>query len=101
MSDLVRPDLNNQEFQQQLFSLQADQTLAVISAFKKISQLTWAQVYKDQGLRWEAIESRTRNNGTRLYSFRITQKFRALAHRDGEWMRCVSLHPDHDSAYEN
>jgi hypothetical protein len=101
MSGLVRPDLNNPEFQRQLFSLQSDQTLAVISALKKISQLTWEQVYKDKGLRWEAIESRTRKNGTRLYSFRITQKFRALAHREGEWMRCVSLHPDHDSAYEN
>lgn len=31
---------------------------------------------------------------------RLTQKIRALAYRDGEFMRFISLHPDHDSAYE-
>lgn len=29
----------------------------------------------------------------------LGQKLHALAFRDGDFMRFVSLHPDHDSAY--
>jgi hypothetical protein len=35
----------------------------------------------------------------RLYSMRISRGCRAVAWRDGEWLRLLSLHPDHDSAY--
>ncbi len=37
--------------------------------------------------------------GTRLYSFRMGKGFRGIAYRDGLWLRILSLHPDHDSAY--
>lgn len=100
MSGFVKPDLNNSVFQRQLFALRPDHVVAVIHTLRKVSQLTWEQVYRDKGLHWEAIESRSRKDSTRVYSLRVTQKFRAVAYRDGEWMRCVSLHPDHDSAYE-
>jgi hypothetical protein len=34
-----------------------------------------------------------------LYSFRISQVFRAVAYREGLGLRILTLHPDHDSAY--
>lgn len=39
-------------------------------------------------------------NGSRLYSFRISKKIRGLACRDNSWLRILSLHADHDAAYE-
>ncbi len=51
-------DLNNPVFQQDLFVLQKAEALAVLKIFRKISQLTWEQLYKDQGLKWEMIRSK-------------------------------------------
>jgi hypothetical protein len=61
--------------------------------------MTWDQVYRDAGLRWEVILSKDGPNGERLYSLRIGKAFRAVAFRDGDWLRLLTLHPDHDSAY--
>ena len=38
--------------------------------------------------------------GARLHSLRLSQRVRAVGYRDGDFLRLVSLHPDHDSAYE-
>lgn len=66
----------------------------------QLAGLNQSQVYRDQGLKWELIHSRTGPNGQRLYSFRISQGFRAVAYRaEGGWCRLLSLHADHDSAY--
>jgi hypothetical protein len=46
------------------------------------------------------IEHLTALNGAKVYSLRLGQKIRALAFRDRNFLRFVSLHPDHDSAYE-
>jgi hypothetical protein len=97
--DLVELDLNNSTFQQALFALSKDEQHGVLSTLRKLSQLTWEQVYHDKGLRWEAILSREGPDGRRLYSLRISRACRAIAFRDGSWLRMVSLHPDHDSAY--
>ena len=99
MSPQVRIDLNNPEFQDQLFRLGKDDQRAVLQTLRKIAQMTWDQVYQDRGLKWEAILSRTGPNGERLYSLRVGKKFRAVAFREEDWLRLVSLHPDHDSAY--
>ena len=29
-----------------------------------------------------------------------SEKIRGIAYRDGDFLRIISLHPDHDSAYE-
>ena len=92
-------DLNNPVFQQDLFVLQKSEALAVLKILKKVSQLTWEQLYKDQGLKWEMIRSKQGKNGEKLYSLRITQKCRAVAVREGYCLRFLSLHSDHDSAY--
>ena len=96
----IRLDLNNPVFQRQLFALQKPQQLGVLATLRKLADLRWPQVYQDRGLRWELIHSRSGPDGRRLYSLRISQEFRAVAYRDeGGWLRLLSLHPDHDSAY--
>ena len=92
-------DLNNSIFQRDLFVLPKTEALAVLKTFKKISQLTWEQLYKDQGLKWELIRSKQGKNGEKLYSLRITQKCRAIVLREDDYLRFLSLHSDHDSAY--
>lgn len=92
-------DLNNPEFQAELFKLGKAEQRSVLLSCKKLIQMTWHQVYRDTGLKWEAVLSRSTADGLRIYSLRIGKGFRALACRDGRYLRLLSLHPDHDSAY--
>ena len=97
---LVRLDLNNPVFQETLFNLQKPERLAAIDTLKKIRQLTWAQVYRDNGLKWEKIVSIQPPTGVdAVYSLRITQSRRATAWREGDFMRLLTVAPDHDSTY--
>jgi hypothetical protein len=95
----VRLDLNNPVFQRQLFNLTKTDQRNILSTLRKLANMTWQQVYADHGLKWEAILSKKGPGGNRLYSFRIGKGFRGVAYRDGAWLRLLSLHPDHDSAY--
>jgi hypothetical protein len=92
-------DLNNPAFQNDWFSLGRPEALAVLNTFRIIRQLNWEQLYRDPGLRWETILSRNGPGNQRIYSLRITQRVRAVAYRDGQFLRLLSLHADHDSAY--
>ena len=96
---LVRLDLNNLEFQQQLFELGKADQRGALSTLRKLSQMTWDQIYRDPGLKWEAILTRSGPSGARLYSLRMGKGFRAVVFREREFLRLLSLHPDHDSAY--
>ena len=101
-SDIVRLDLNNAVFQRLFFRLEKAQQLGVLATLRKLAGLRWPQVYQDRGLKWELIHSRSGPDGRRLYSFRISLGFRTVAYRDeGGWLRLLSLHPDHDSAYRS
>ena len=44
-------DLNNPVFQQDLFNLPKVEAVAILKTFRKVSQLTWEQLYKDKGLK--------------------------------------------------
>ena len=92
-------DLNNPVFQHQLFDLQKNEQLSVLRTLRKLAGMDWYQVHKDHGLKWEIIASRRGPQAARLYSFRIGKGFRGVAYRHDNWMRILSLHPDHDSAY--
>lgn len=89
-------DLNRPEFQADLLSLEKAELLAFFKTLRKLKQLSWQQVYRDKGLRWESIKSL----GEDAYTLRVTQKCRAVAKREGDILRFLSLHPDHDSAYK-
>lgn len=96
----VRLDLNNPVFQETLFNLQKAERHAAVDTLKKVRQLTWSQVYRDNGLKWEKITSVKPPLGIdAIYSMRITQSRRATALRDGEFMRMLTVAPDHDSTY--
>ena len=95
----VRIDLNNSVFQQELFGLTKKDQNAVLKSLKKISKMTWCQIYQDSGLNWEKIISKTGPHGGTIYSIRLSRGFRAVVFREENWMRFLTLHPDHDSAY--
>ena len=96
---MIQLDLNNPEFQANLLSLGKQEALAVLKTLRLLQAMTWHQLQSSKGLRWELIQSRQGPHGERLYSLRVTRCCRALAWRDGPWLRLLSLHPDHDSAY--
>ena len=97
---LVRLDLNNPVFQANLLDLQKPERNAALDALKKIRQLTWSELYRDSGLKWEKIGSIKPPPGVdAIYSLRITQSRRATAYRDGDFIRLLSVAPDHDSTY--
>jgi len=41
----IKIDLNNLDFQKDLFSLQKSEQLALIKTLKKINELTWENLY--------------------------------------------------------
>jgi hypothetical protein len=92
-------DLNNPEFQANLLALDKQSAWAVLKTLRLLQTMSWEQVQTSKGLRWELIQSRQSPTGARLYSLRISRSCRAVAWRDGTWLRFLSLHPDHDSAY--
>jgi hypothetical protein len=55
--------------------------------------------YRHTGFKWEAIQHVRTPNGATAYSFRLSEKVRAIGYRDGDFLRIICLHPDHDSAY--
>ena len=93
-------DLNNPVFQEGLFSLEREEALAVLATLKKIHQMDWDQLHHNRGLRWEAILSRTGPAGKRICSLRVTRKVWAAAYRESNFLRLLSLDPDHDSAHD-
>ena len=92
--------MNSPEFQDVFFRVQADELKQVVSSLRRLRELDWDSLYRHTGFRWEAIEHLKAPNGAKVYSLRLSQRMRAVAFRDGEFLRLISLHPDHDSAYE-
>ena len=94
----IRLDLNNPVFQEQLLTLQKPERHAALDTLNKIRQLTWNQLYRDPGLKWEKITSVRPPVGIdAVYSLRISRSRRATAHRDGDFMRLLTIAPDHDA----
>ena len=97
----VKLDLNNEIFQQNWLELDKTERNRVTDTLRKLRKLTWDQVYRDQGLKWEKISSVTPLKGiAAIYSLRITLSRRATAFRQGGFMRLLTIAPDHDTAYE-
>ncbi len=96
----VRLDLSSPEFLEVFLRLEGADLAQVAGSLDQLRKLDWSNVYASKGLHWEAIEHLKAPDGkSSVYSVRLGQKIRALAFRDGDFMRFVSLHPDHDSAY--
>lgn len=96
----VRLDLNNPVFQENLLTLQKPERHAALDTLNKLRRMTWNQTYRDNGLKWEKIVSAKLPSGIdAIYSLRITQSRRATAYRDGNFIRLLTIAPDHDATY--
>jgi hypothetical protein len=98
-SSRVLLDLNSPQFQETLFNLELSELRQVINALRRLHGQDWNGVYSHTGFQWEAISHIETPNGAKAYSLRLSQRIRAIVYRDGDYLRLVSLHPDHDSAY--
>ena len=96
----VRLDLNSPEFQDVFFRLELSELKQVVASLRRLCELDWNTVYRHTGFRWEAIAHLKAPNDARVHSRRLSQKVRAVAYRDGDFLRLTSLHPDHESAYQ-
>ena len=93
-------DLNNAVFQENWLGLDKVERNRVTDTLRKLNQQTWEQVHRDAGLKWEKIVSVKPPHGIdALYSLRIAQSRRAIAYRQGDFMRFLSIASDHDAAY--
>ncbi|MSO46354.1 MAG: hypothetical protein EXQ59_06285 [Acidobacteria bacterium] len=95
----VRLDLNSPEFQDAFFRLETDDLKQVVASLRRLRELDWNSLYRHTGFRWEAIEHVKAHGGITVHSLRLGQRIRAVGVREGDFLRLVSLHPDHDSAY--
>ena len=96
----VELDLNSPVFQKTWSALPALEQRRALATFEKIIQLSWDQLYRDKGLRWEKIRSVPPPPGVdALYSFRVSKSIRAVGFRDGTFLRVLLVDPDHDRAY--
>ena len=98
-SSRVRLDHNSPEFQDVLFRLELSELKQVVGSLRRLGELDWNTLYRHTGLKWEAIRHIRTPNGATAYSLRLSEKVRGIAYRDGDFLRILSLHPDHDSAY--
>ena len=96
----IRLDLNSPTFQETFFRLETSELKQVVASLRRLRELEWGTLYSHKGFHWEAIEHLKAPNSAKVYSLRLSQKIRALAFREGDFLRFLSLHPDHDSAYE-
>ncbi len=96
----VRLDLNGEIFQKTWLQLDKSERDRVTDTLKKLLQLTWDQVYRDAGLKWEKVSSIKPPQGIdAIYTLRITRSRRATAYRQGDFLRFLTIEPDHDAAY--
>ena len=99
----VAVDLNNPEFLKSWFLLRdKNESARVLNTVEKVTQLTWTQVYRDPGLKWERITHPPiplPPGIEAIYSIRVTQARRAIVFRRQNFMRFLLIAEDHDATY--
>ena len=96
----MKIDLNFPPFQQDLFSLDKTQLTAFVKSVKIINKMDLRQVRQSSGLNLEKIKNLKTSNGKILYSIRMSKSFRVVICIEDDFIRFISLHPNHDSAYK-
>jgi hypothetical protein len=94
MTGRVLLDLNFPAFQDDLLALDPGEVRLVLKTLRKVRCLDWETVYRDPGLKWEQVKG-----APGRFSIRLSRASRALATRQGDYMRFIALHADHDGAY--
>ncbi len=103
----VLVDTGYPRFLNALVNLELDEQEAILDTIDKIQKMTWDDVYKTssktpsqkRGINYEPIDQRTAS-GKRIATIRASGKIRIRVCRDEQYMRCISIHVDHDSAYK-
>ena len=96
----MKIDLNFLDFQKDLFKLEKNELYALIKTLRTLSRMDLDQLRRSSGLNLEHLKNTKTRKGNPIYSIRITRSFRAILSIEGEYLRFISLHPDHDSAYK-
>ena len=96
----MKIDLNFPPFQQDLFSLDKTKLSIFVQSVKKINKMDLRQVQQSSGLNLEKIKNIKTPNGKTLYSIRMSKSFRAVICIEDDFIRFISLHPGHDTAYK-
>ena len=96
----MRIDLNFPDFQKDLFKLQKYEPYALIKTLRTLSRMDFDQLRPSTGHNLEHMKNMKTRKGHPIYSIRITRSFRAAISIDSDYLRFISLHPDHDSAYK-
>ena len=105
-NELIVCDLEYSRVVEEMSDLELDELEQFEETVEKVKKMTWEQVYKTssktqkRGLNWEPIKGQATQSGKAIASIRISRKFRARVCRDRKIMRFISLHPVHDSAYD-
>ena len=92
--DKVLLDLNSPGLQSELFELDVSEVKKIFKTFKKLRGMTWNEVFRDHGLKWEEPKSTSGR-----FTIRLSQSSRAVVVRDGGFMRFQAFYQDHDGAY--
>lgn len=96
----MKIDLNFPGFQEDLLQLEKRDLLALIKTLRKCRKMDFQQVINSSGFNVEKIKNLQADQGSTLYSLRVTLSFRATFIMEKDFIRFISLHPDHDSAYK-
>ena len=96
----MKIDLNFPPFQQDLFSLDKTKLSIFVQSVKKFNKMDLRQIQQSSGLNLEKIKNIKTPNGKTLYSIRMSKSFRAVICIEDDFIRFISLHPDHDTAYK-
>jgi len=103
----VLVDASYPRFTTALANLRENDQEAILDTIGKIQKMTWDDVYKSssktpgqkRGINYEPIDQQTAS-GRRIATIRASGKIRIRVCRDEQFMRFISIHVDHDSAYE-
>ncbi len=96
----MKIDLNFPDFQKDLFKLEKNELYALVKTLRALSRMDFDQLRRSPGLNLKQIKNAKTRKGNPIYSMRITRSFRAILSIEGDYLRFISLHPDHDSAYK-
>ncbi len=94
MTARVLMDLNLPAFQDDLPALEVAEVRLILKTLRKVRALDWAAVYRDPELKWEQIKGELG-----LFTIRLSRACRAVVVREGDAMRFVAMHADHDQTY--
>ena len=55
---MIQLDLNNPEFQANLLAMNKPEAWAILKTLRLLQAMSWEQLQRSKGLRWELIQSR-------------------------------------------